>query len=81
MNASRDMILCLVVFFGLCGIAHCGTGCCPIYSAPKTPQQQYEAAIIECAATSGYPGAYDYDTDMRCRNAVDCKFHMPSCHR
>jgi len=51
---------------------------CPV--PPMSPEADaYTTAIIACAATAGYPGAYDYDSDMRCRNGVNCQFKLPSC--
>ncbi len=66
---ARDMLLAVVVFAGLCGVAHCGSGCMPANSPDS-----YETAIIACAATAGYPGAYDHEADMRCRDEVNERF-------
>jgi hypothetical protein len=75
----RDMLVCLAVFIGLCGVAHCGTGCALFEGqGPKTTEQLYTTAIVACAATAGYPGAYDREADFRCRAKVDCEFKLPS---
>lgn len=81
MKASRDMFLCMAVFVGLCGMAHCGAGCAEFNGATATPAELYKTEIIACAQTSGYPGAYDHDADMRCRNEVNCRWGLPSCSR
>lgn len=64
----------VLVFAGLTMAAHCGTGCLPA-SSPSV-EDDYTTAIIACAATAGYPGAYDHAADMRCRADVDCKFGL-----
>ncbi len=71
----RDMLVCVAVLFGLAGVAHCGAGCMPVNS----PEYDYETEIIACAQTSGYPGAYDREADMRCRAAVDCRYGVGPC--
>ncbi len=73
----RRAALGLAMFVGITMLAHCGTGCRPA-TAPSAADD-YETRIIACAATSGYPGAYDYAADMRCRNGVNCEFGLPSC--
>ncbi len=61
----------------LCALACVALAACPQASSPEA--DAYATAIIACAATSGYPGDYDRDADMRCRNEVNCRFMLPSC--
>ncbi len=49
--ALKDMLICMAVFVGLCGAAHCGAGCMPS-QAPNAKEQSYTAAIVGCAATA-----------------------------
>lgn len=78
-KSCRDMFVCLAVFVGLCGVAHCGTGCQDAKDSLSDPAHNYATEIIACAATAGYPGAYDRSADMRCRNDVNCRYGLPSC--
>ncbi len=77
LKSARDMFVCMMVFVALCGVAHCGTGCKGV-SSPSAADD-YTTRIIACAATAGYPGAYDHAADLRCRNGVNCEFGLPSC--
>ena len=72
-NAGRDMFLCLAVFVGLCGVAHCSSGC-QESQTPTESERNYTTRIIACAATAGYPGHYDEAADMRCRRQVDSEY-------
>ncbi len=74
---ARTMFVGLLVFSGLTAAAHCNTGCKP---AVVPPVEQYENAIIACAATAGFPGPYDHAADLACRNKVNCRFGLASCH-
>ena len=73
----RRAALGLAMFVGITMLAHCGTGCQGVKS--PTAADDYTTRIIACAATAGYPGAYDHAADMRCRNGVNCEFGLPSC--
>ncbi len=80
-NLVRDLrraAMGLAMFMGITMLAHCGTGCLPA-SEPQTAREEYENAIIACAATAGYPGAYDHESDMLCRAGVDCRFGLGPC--
>ena len=79
-KSCRDMLVAVAVFCGLVLVANCGSGCALFEGphGPKTIEQLYTTAIVACAATAGYPGAYDRESDMRCRRKVDCDFELPS---
>ena len=68
----------LVMFAGLSMLAHCGSGCNAI-QAPTTLEQSYTTEIVACAATAGYPGAYDEQADRRCRADVNCRYGLGAC--
>ena len=77
----RDMkraLYGLLAFAAIVGVAHCGSGCKPA-QAPNDLEQAYTAEIVACAATAGYPGAYDRDADLRCRAEVDCRYKLGPC--
>lgn len=61
----------------LCVTIVVASGCKPVGS--PSAADEYTTRIIACAATAGYPGDYDEQADMRCRNGVNCEFHLPSC--
>lgn len=69
----------LAMFVGITLLAHCGTGCRPVNPPILSDADRYQNAIIECAATAGWPGAYDHAADMKCRNEVNCAYQLPSC--
>ena len=69
----------LLLFAACVMVAHCGAGCQEAASSLNDPAHNYATEIIACAATAGYPGAYDSNADMRCRNGVNCKYELPSC--
>lgn len=60
----------LIVIVMLCG-------CKP--ASDVTQEDKYTTEIIACAATAGFPGAYDHAADMRCRHTVDCKYGVGPC--
>lgn len=83
--SHQNLVLCakraligLLMFIGIAGVAHCGVGCEPAKD-PTALEQSYTTAIIACAATAGYPGAYDHAADMRCRAQVDCVYGVAPC--
>lgn len=78
LRAARRAVAGLAVFIGACMVAHCGSGCMPA-QGPHSMEQAYTAEIVACAATAGYPGAYDHEADMRCRRGVDCKYGLGPC--
>lgn len=73
---AKRAAIAVLVFASVVGVAHCGSGCMPAESPTETA---YTNEIVACAATAGYPGAYDHEADMRCRAAVDCKYLVGPC--
>lgn len=73
-----DTIGAILVLAALVGVAHCGVGCRPSQTSAAI-ERSYEAAIVACAATSGYPKKYDRATDMACRASVDCVYKVGPC--
>ena len=78
MQAAKATAAALLVLFGVTAVGHCGTGCLPS-QGPTSAEQSYTTEIIACAATAGYPGAYDRASDMACRHKVDCKYGLGAC--
>ncbi len=75
----RRAALGMALFVGVVvSVAHCGLGCMPA-NDPTQAERNYTTEIIACAATAGYPGAYDHESDMRCRAGVDCKYGLGPC--
>lgn len=72
---AKRAIIGLLMFTGVVALAHCGTGCKPV-QVPTTTEQAYTAEIVACAATAGYPGAYDEDADKRCRAEVNKRYGL-----
>lgn len=79
LNSCRDMLVCLGIIAGLAAVANCESGCAAFGQGPTTTEQSYTTEIVACAATAGYPGAYDRASDMRCRDQVNCRYGLPSC--
>ncbi len=78
-RSAKRAAIGLVLFAGTCvSLAHCGLGCMPAQE-PTQAERNYTTEIIACAATAGYPGAYDHESDMRCRAKVDCKYGLGPC--
>lgn len=75
---TKRAFLALVAFAGIVMVSHCGSGCKPA-QAPTDLEQAYTTEIIACAATAGYPGAYDERADMRCRAEVNCRYGLGPC--
>lgn len=75
---AKRALLGLALFVGAVGVAHCGTGCLPA-QAPTVEEQGYTADIVACAYFAGYPGPYDHQADMECRDKVNCRYHVGPC--
>lgn len=71
----RKAVMGVALFAGIASVAH---GCKPAQE-PTQLEQNYTNDIIACAATAGYPGAYDHASDMRCRDQVNCKYGVGPC--
>lgn len=78
-SAIKSLVLAAAVLFGVSSFATCGQGCAPSIPQPTEAERSYTTEIIACAATAGYPGAYDHESDMRCRAHVDCKYGVGPC--
>lgn len=77
----KTSLFALGVIFGMAGFAHCSSGCAE-FGKPQDPteaERNYTTEIIACAATAGYPGAYDHTADLRCRKGVDCRYGLGPC--
>jgi len=70
----KTMVIAVGLLLGLSAFGHCNQGCKPAQDSLDDPAHNYATEIIACAATAGYPGAYDRDADMRCRGQVDAKY-------
>lgn len=70
--------MAVALFASAVVLANCWAGCMPARD-PSAVEQEYVNAIVACAATSGYPGAYDPDGDSRCRARVDCQYGVGPC--
>ncbi len=75
---AKRAAMAVLAFAAIVGVAHCGTGCKPA-QAPNDLEQAYTTEIVACAATAGYPGAYDREADLRCRAEVDCRYKLGPC--
>lgn len=79
-KSMKLMLVSIGLLFGMASVAHCSTGCA---QDPVTPEQvlerNYTTDIIACAATAGFPGAYDEQSDMACRAKVNCKYGVGPC--
>lgn len=75
-KAAKDMVIGLAVFVGVCALAHCNQGCDEAKAVVGDPAHDYATEIIACAATAGYPGAYDREADMRCRDDVNSRYEL-----
>lgn len=70
----KTMVIAVGLLLGLSAFGHCNQGCKPAQDSLDDPAHNYATEIIACAATAGYPGAYSYDSDMRCRDDVDRRY-------
>lgn len=78
--AGRMMLLSMGLLFGMAAVAHCSTGCAlPAATPEQVLERNYTTDIIACAATAGFPGAYDEASDMRCRAKVNCQYGVGPC--
>lgn len=75
---AKACIVGLGIIFGLTAFANCNEGCKPAQDVTEA-ERNYTTEIIACAATAGYPGAYDHAADMRCRAGVDCRYGLGPC--
>lgn len=79
-KAVKVMLVSMGLLFGMAGVAHCNTGCAPPASTPaQVLERNYTTDIIACAATAGFPGAYDEASDLRCRAKVNCTYGVGPC--
>lgn len=45
-----------------------------------TLERNYVADIVACAALAGSPGPYSKEEDLACRENVNCRYGLASCH-
>jgi hypothetical protein len=67
-------VVCLIGLFA--ATSQCGAGCKPVQDSLTDPAHNYTTEIVACAATAGYPGAYDRAADMRCRDGVNRRYNL-----
>jgi hypothetical protein len=79
-KSAKLMAVSLGLLFGMASVAHCNQGCALLEPKNETTlEHNYTTDIIACAALAGYPGLYDHEADMRCRDEVNCKYGVGPC--